>query len=79
MLGRVFPRLGLAVVTSISLPWVAVQRMLCALRMRDRAATTAEYALLATLIALLIVGAVTAFGLSVEELFSADELLNALS
>ena len=36
----------------------------------DRGATSAEYALLATLIAVVISGAVTLFGLSVNNLFS---------
>jgi len=36
----------------------------------DRGATSAEYALLATLIAVMISGAVTLFGLSVNNLFS---------
>lgn len=48
-------------------------------RTGDAGGIAAEYALLATLIAVAIIAAVTAFGLSVEELFSADELLNALS
>lgn len=48
-------------------------------RLRDqRGATAAEYALLAALIAVVIVAAVTAIGLAVSDLFSDPQLNDAL-
>lgn len=47
--------------------------------MNDSGATAAEYAIMAGLIALVIVGAVTAFGLAVAGLFDDQSLLDALS
>lgn len=45
----------------------------------DPGATAAEYAILATLIAVAIVTAVTAMGLSLEVLFSDPQLADALT
>jgi pilus assembly protein Flp/PilA len=57
--------------------FVIVQNLLAeTLRRGDRGATAVEYALLATLIAVVIVGVVTALGVSVTAMFS--NLANAL-
>lgn len=56
-----------------------MRRIVSGLRISDRGGAAAEYALLAALIAVVIVGAVSTFGLNVEALFSNDGLLNALS
>jgi pilus assembly protein Flp/PilA len=57
--------------------FVIVQNLLAeTLRRGDRGATAVEYALLATLIAVVIVAVVTALGVSVQAMFS--NLANAL-
>ncbi|MDP9022339.1 MAG: Flp family type IVb pilin [Actinomycetota bacterium] len=50
------------------------------MRLDDEAgATSAEYALVAALIAVVIVGAVTALGLNLNDLFSNADLRDALT